>query len=463
MGVGRRRDHRGRGGRHRPARSRERPPARGACGVRLQRSDRGRSARMADTGRGSARPRARRSCRPKSPPSCGLPAADPGRAGGARVARSAGRAPAGARRLPHRPGAAHRRGPAGRPRPRRRADQAGGRTVAPGHRVARRGGDAAVVRPPRPVCRTRPATRARRRDRGVDRAGPGGLPGRLRAGRRGAPARARDREGDLRVHLRRRVRARLDVCARGRDALADGGAMADLHPELFAADVREAVRVLSEPPADLEPLEPLARRARRVLFLGMGSSRFAALDAATLLRSHGVEATAEMASTGLPQPPTADTLVLAISASGGSAETVTALRRHVGTSMVVGLTARPDSPIATGGRPLPADRGRRPKRRGLRQLSEHRGAAPAGVRPARPGAAGPTRERAAEAAAAVLAAAAPSGCRRRSSCSPRGRSTCWRRPSGSGAPSSRRSCCARCPGCPRTPARRATGHTWTST
>jgi glucosamine--fructose-6-phosphate aminotransferase (isomerizing) len=121
--------------------------------------------------------------------------------------------------------------------------------------------------------------------------------------------------------------------------------MADLQPEHFAADVRGAVRVLSRPSAQLEPLEPLARRARRVLFLGMGSSRFAALDAATLLRSHGVEASAEMASTGLPQPPAADTLVLAISATGGSAETVTAMRRHLGTSMVAGLTARADGPI----------------------------------------------------------------------------------------------------------------------
>ncbi|MEP6641787.1 MAG: SIS domain-containing protein [Gaiellales bacterium] len=121
--------------------------------------------------------------------------------------------------------------------------------------------------------------------------------------------------------------------------------MTDLHPEHFTADVHRAVRVLCEPPAQLEPLEPLAGRARRVLFLGMGSSRFAALDAATVLRAHGVEASAEMASTGLPQPPAADTLVLAISATGGSAETVTAMRRHLGTSMVAGLTARADSPI----------------------------------------------------------------------------------------------------------------------
>ena len=122
--------------------------------------------------------------------------------------------------------------------------------------------------------------------------------------------------------------------------------MADLRPELFAADVHGAMRVLRQPTADLEALEALAGRARRVLFLGMGSSRFAALDAATLLRSHGVDATAEMASTGLPQPPTADTLVFAISATGGSAETVTAMRRHIGTSMVIGLTGRPESPIA---------------------------------------------------------------------------------------------------------------------
>jgi glutamine---fructose-6-phosphate transaminase (isomerizing) len=121
--------------------------------------------------------------------------------------------------------------------------------------------------------------------------------------------------------------------------------MADLHPELFAADARAAVGVLAQPPADLEALEPLARRARRVRFLGMGSSRFAALDAATLLRSHGVDATAEMASTGLPQPPSADTLVFAISATGGSAETVTAMRRHLGTSMVIGVTGRAQSPI----------------------------------------------------------------------------------------------------------------------
>ena len=60
---------------------------------------------------------------------------------------------------------------------------------------------------------------------------------------------------------------------------------------------------------------------------------------------HGIDAHGEPASTGLPQPPAPDTLVLAISASGGSAETVAAMRRHAGTSMVVGLTGQPQSVI----------------------------------------------------------------------------------------------------------------------
>ena len=121
--------------------------------------------------------------------------------------------------------------------------------------------------------------------------------------------------------------------------------MSDLHPDRFLADVLDQPRVLAGPAAALDAVQPLVRRARRVLFLGMGSSRFAALDAAALLRSHGVDAHAELASTGRPQPPAADTLVLAISASGGSAETVTAMRRHLGTSMVAGVTSRPQAAI----------------------------------------------------------------------------------------------------------------------
>jgi glucosamine--fructose-6-phosphate aminotransferase (isomerizing) len=110
-------------------------------------------------------------------------------------------------------------------------------------------------------------------------------------------------------------------------------------------DVLAAPGMLAGPDPGLASIRQMAGRARRVLFLGMGSSRFAALDAAALLRAHGIDAAAEFASTGTPQPPSPDTLVLAISATGGSAETVAAMRRHLGASMVVGVTSIPASAI----------------------------------------------------------------------------------------------------------------------
>jgi len=125
--------------------------------------------------------------------------------------------------------------------------------------------------------------------------------------------------------------------------------MADLRPELFARDLLAAPAALAGPAPGLESIRAMAERARRVLFLGMGSSRYAALDAAALLRAHGVDAAAELASTGRPQPPSADTLVFAISATGGSEETVAAMRRHLGTSMVAGVTSVPGSAIGSEG------------------------------------------------------------------------------------------------------------------
>jgi fructoselysine-6-P-deglycase FrlB-like protein len=125
--------------------------------------------------------------------------------------------------------------------------------------------------------------------------------------------------------------------------------MADLRPELFARDLLAAPAALAGPAPGLESIRAMAERARRVLFLGMGSSRYAALDAAALLRAHGIDAAAELASTGRPQPPSADTLVFAISATGGSEETVAAMRRHLGTSMVAGVTSAPGSTIGSEG------------------------------------------------------------------------------------------------------------------
>lgn len=123
-----------------------------------------------------------------------------------------------------------------------------------------------------------------------------------------------------------------------------------MKPEGFLADVLSA-------PARLEavldayggpgsPLEALPAETPRVLLLGMGSSRFAALTAAAHLRARGVDAVAELASTGLPTRPRPGTLVLGISASGSTAETVEALARHRGAARTVAVTNRPDGDLA---------------------------------------------------------------------------------------------------------------------
>jgi glutamine---fructose-6-phosphate transaminase (isomerizing) len=122
--------------------------------------------------------------------------------------------------------------------------------------------------------------------------------------------------------------------------------MAELHPERFLDDVVDTPAALRRVADAHAGIEPLAREARRVLFVGMGSSRYAALTAAAYLRSLGRDAHAEHASTGAPQPPEPGLLVVAVSAGGGSRETVAAARRHRGTSTVVGVTNRPDGALA---------------------------------------------------------------------------------------------------------------------
>jgi glucosamine--fructose-6-phosphate aminotransferase (isomerizing) len=98
------------------------------------------------------------------------------------------------------------------------------------------------------------------------------------------------------------------------------------------------------PDSPLDALEPLD--GRRVVLIGMGSSRFAALPAAAALRARGVHAVAELASTGVPTPAGADVVAIAISASGRSEETVEALARHRGISRTVAVTNHPDRVLA---------------------------------------------------------------------------------------------------------------------
>lgn len=92
-------------------------------------------------------------------------------------------------------------------------------------------------------------------------------------------------------------------------------------------------------------LERLLDRPR-ILFIGMGSSRYAADTAVAALRSDGRDAHSELASTGSPQPAGGDTVAVLVSASGGSAETLEAAARHRGASRVVAVTNTAASPLA---------------------------------------------------------------------------------------------------------------------
>jgi glucosamine--fructose-6-phosphate aminotransferase (isomerizing) len=81
---------------------------------------------------------------------------------------------------------------------------------------------------------------------------------------------------------------------------------------------------------------------RRIVFTGMGSSRFAALSIARWLRARGIDSHVEYASARLTLPPAPDVLCVAISSSGASDETVEALQRHAGTSRTIAVTNHPE-------------------------------------------------------------------------------------------------------------------------
>jgi glutamine---fructose-6-phosphate transaminase (isomerizing) len=126
-----------------------------------------------------------------------------------------------------------------------------------------------------------------------------------------------------------------------------------VNPDGFLRDVLAAPdRLASLLDAYERPESPLsALTARmvspgRVVFIGMGSSRFASVTAASLLRSRGIDAVAEYASTARPMPPSIDTLVVGISASGTTPEAVEAMSAHRGRSMTVAITNDPESDLA---------------------------------------------------------------------------------------------------------------------
>ena len=123
-----------------------------------------------------------------------------------------------------------------------------------------------------------------------------------------------------------------------------------MDPALFLADLEAkpgSLARLAEAFRVGDPLAALPEVPRRLLLLGMGSSRYAAADAALRIRAAGLDAVADYASATIGWRPSSDLLVLAISASGESAETIAAVERYRGRSRVIALTDDSRSTIAT--------------------------------------------------------------------------------------------------------------------
>lgn len=114
-------------------------------------------------------------------------------------------------------------------------------------------------------------------------------------------------------------------------------------PEVLAG-LADRLRIADPWRAVDEQLPP--PRVRRVVMIGMGSSRYAAAVAAERFRAHGIAASAELASNPVLPLVDADTLVVLISATGGSRETVAAAEGLRGKGTLVALTNDPHSTLA---------------------------------------------------------------------------------------------------------------------
>ncbi len=121
--------------------------------------------------------------------------------------------------------------------------------------------------------------------------------------------------------------------------------------ELFLEDIRKGPAELAAVVAAQADVtaqlgwSPASFRRRRLI--GMGSSGFAARDAAARWRLDGLDAVAEIASTSAPSDGGPDTLAVVISASGRTPEVLAAAERHrAAGSRVIAMTADADSPLA---------------------------------------------------------------------------------------------------------------------
>jgi len=119
-------------------------------------------------------------------------------------------------------------------------------------------------------------------------------------------------------------------------------------PDAFFRDLEAkpaALRSLA-PRLEADPWREVESTGRTV-FVGMGSSRFAALPVAAMLRANGRDVVVERASAVAVAPAALGTLAVAISASGTTPETLAALARHRdGGSTTVAITNAEGSRLA---------------------------------------------------------------------------------------------------------------------
>jgi len=125
-----------------------------------------------------------------------------------------------------------------------------------------------------------------------------------------------------------------------------------MDPALFLADLEEKPDRLTAMARRLDSEDPWAfvgGLKSSMLLLGMGSSHFTNQVAAARLRSAGLPAVAELAATDLLPRVSPGTLVVAVSASGGSTETLDAVRRLRGLDVdarFVAMTNRADAELS---------------------------------------------------------------------------------------------------------------------
>lgn len=123
-----------------------------------------------------------------------------------------------------------------------------------------------------------------------------------------------------------------------------------MKPDGFAADLRRKPEVLQRLATTLAAGNPWAEvvttDVERIVLLGMGSSAYAGGVAAARMRARGLVASSELASSRLLPAWGSGTLVVATSASGGSAETLDALTRLPDSVRTLALTNTPGSAVA---------------------------------------------------------------------------------------------------------------------